>query len=191
MAASASTTAWRTPPISAGSSPRRLKGWGGDALLRLLQRGAAADLQGDGGGFHRRAHPERWRRSSSATARSATRRSSSGLEGQASDVGNRAHGLRAELRGLAGGDRPAGRQSAARTASTCSRRAPGTICRRSSCRPAATCSRSWAADFTLLAFDADDAAVAAFEQAAAALKRAAEGRARQLCGRAREIRGAA
>ena len=44
-AASASTPASRTWPTWAGSWRAKLQGWGGDALLRLLRRGAAADLR--------------------------------------------------------------------------------------------------------------------------------------------------
>ena len=68
-------------------------------------------------------------------------------------------GLRAALRGLAGGDRAAGRRVAAPTASTRSRRGPAIICRRSSCRSGRNVFEELGRGFTLLAFDADDAAV--------------------------------
>ena len=52
----------------------------------------------------------------------------------------------------------------------CSRRAPGTIWCRRSCRPGRDVFEELGRGFTLLAFDADDGAVRAFEQAAASLK---------------------
>ena len=55
----------------------RLEGWGSDALLAVLQRGAPPDLQGDRRGLHRGAHRDATASSSTATARSATAPSSS------------------------------------------------------------------------------------------------------------------
>ena len=122
----------------------KLKGWGGDALLQsyseerrpIFQEMAedfiAARIRNDGA-FLDRYNPERDR----AEFERAWKE-------QESDVGSRAQvttSRTTRARRWCSARRAA---SAARTASTCSRRAPGIICRRSCCRRAATCSRSWA-----------------------------------------------
>ena len=121
----------------------RLQGWGGDALLRsyseerrpIFQETAedfiAARIRNDGA-FLARYSP---------AARREGIRARRGRHARAtSEPGRR---LRAELRGLAGGDRPAGRRvQRARQARVqgASRASPA---RRSRCRRGATCSRSW------------------------------------------------
>ena len=110
MAASASTTGWRTRPISAGSSRRGSTAGaatrccsptaksGGRSSRRSAEDFIAARIRDDGA-FLDRYSPERDRAEFER-----------GLEGRQSDVGNGAQVLRAALRGLAGGDRPAGRR---------------------------------------------------------------------------------
>ena len=111
----------------------------------ILQRRAAADLQGGGGGFHRRAHPERWRVPQPLQSGARQGGVRDGVEGAGERRRQPRAGLRAELRRLAGGDRPAGRRlHRARPARVQGAgRAPSGAAEAH--RPAATCSRSWGA----------------------------------------------
>ena len=170
---------------------RDAQGLGRRRAARLLQRGAAPDLPGDRRGFHRRAHRARMANSSRATTRSATARSSSAPGRRARTTRRRA--CRATSRTTKARRSWSARRAAcaAPTARTCSRRGPAITCRRSRCRPAATCSRSSAADFTLLAFDADDASGRGVSSAAAqSLGVPLKVDPRQLSRRPQRLRGA-
>ena len=159
----------------------KLDGWGGDTLLQsysderrpifkeVAEDFIAARIRNDGA-FLDRYNPER-DKAEFETAWKA----------QESDVGNRAQVYEPNYEGSPVVIGPPGGKSHARTASTCSRRAPGTIWRRRSCRPAATCSRSWAAASRCWRSMPTTRRCAAFEQAARGAEGAAEGRARQLC----------
>ena len=148
----------------------KLDGWGGDTLLQsysderrpifkeVAEDFIAARIRNDGA-FLNRYNPAR----DKAEFETA-------WKGQESDVGNRAQVYEPSYEGSPVVIGPPGGKSRPRTASMCSRRAPGTIWCRRSCRPARDVFEELGRGFTLLAFDVDDAAVRAFEQAAAGLK---------------------
>ena len=98
-------------PISAGSSPPGWKAGAATRLLRSYGEERRPIFQETGEDFIAGAHQDRPRISWRATARSATARSSSapGRSSRAT-LGNRVHDLRAELRRLVGGLRPARRR---------------------------------------------------------------------------------
>ena len=123
----------------------KLDGWGGDTLLQsysderrpifkeVAEDFIAARIRNDGA-FLNRYNPAR----DKAEFETA-------WKGQESDVGNRAQVYEPSYEGSPVVIGPPGGKSRPRTASTCSRRAPGIIWCRRSCRRAATCSRSWGA----------------------------------------------
>ena len=175
-AASVSTMGWRTRPTSAGSSRRRLQGWGGDGCCAHTARSAARCSRKP----PRISSP----RASSAREKCSTAHSPETRQGrvrgdlEAVRHRHRLAGaeLRAELRRLGGGDRPAGRRVQR------ARRSSGRgACRASSHAAAAVggrqhASTNWATGFTLLAFGADDAKRRRHRAGGEAARRAVEGR---------------
>ena len=187
MAAMASTTVSTMSPISAGSSPPRCKA-GAATHCSNPTRGAAADLQGNRRGFHRGRHPERRGISGALQPRPRPRRIRARLAGSRRRRGAARH-------------RPTSRITRAR--------------RSCSARPAAESSaigshtfkaraghhlppqplssgrnvfEELGDGFTLLAFDADDKSVTAFEAAAKALGAAESRSATAIATAARPMR---
>ena len=169
-AASASTTAWRTRSTSAGSSRRSSTAGAATTLLRLLRRGAPADLRARSAKDFIAARIGTTARSSSATARNAT---SAEFEAGLAGAGERRRqpraGLRAELRGLAGGDRPARRRSTAHGQHVFAARA-GHHLAPQKLVSGRNVFEELGRGFTLLAFDADDAACRRSSRLRAALE---------------------
>ena len=107
------------------------------------------------------------------------------------DVGEPRAGLRAALRRLAGGGRPAGRQDQRPRPAHVQGAQPAIICRRRRCRPAATCSRSWAAVSRCWPSTPTTACVRRVRGGGARAEHSVQGRPRQLRGRPHALRGAA
>ena len=192
-AASASTPAWRTPPTSGWKLAARCR-LGRRRLAAILRRRAPPDLRGDRGGFHRRPHQAdgevpRALRSPEARPRPRIR---AGVAARRAPTSARAcRAYEPNYEGSPVIDRPARRRELAPTARISSRRAPAITCAAAAVLRPASCSRSCGPDFTLLAFDADDAGCRPSSSAAQALGVPLKSCARHLTATAAKLRGAA